>query len=557
MNGAMSTRFLDLTGLAFLTAVIGLAQGAPEISASPAAPVFRSSTNLVQVPVVVRDSSGHAVGNLQAEDFQLLDNGKPQVISRFSVEKFETTTSVQTAGASQPTVTTAGSAPAANAPALPDRFVALLVDNVNLEPQDFIQARNAALHFVAAIRPDERVSVFAVSGAGSAEFTNDKDQLRKTLLGINSLTRKKFYDSVTDEKLKPCPLSPYLADVISNTGKMMTTECLTESVVIAQASGLLDTYANPDDLGYFRAMTGLITKMSAMPGQRAIILASPGMYVPKRFQRRLTEVLAGAIRGKVVISGIDPRGVLGSGEMVAGGATRLPGSKLDRMAEEDERLAFMDDVTAGTGGVFLHGNNDLDGLMQRVDSAPEYIYLLAFSPTDIKLDGKRHQLKITLKNPRGLTVQARTSYFADVYTDDPADQVKEQIQDAFFSNQDLNGLPVKLQTEFFKDGDSATLTANVRVDASKLPFRKDAGRNRDDLTLVVGLFDQNGNFVSAMQKIIELRLKDETLSAWMQSGIENSTDFTVKPGKYLVRLVVRDSEGSSMAEQSTGVEIPW
>jgi len=43
----------------------------------------------------------------------------------------------------------------------------------------------------------------------------------------------------------------------------------------------------------------------------------------------------------------------------------------------------------------------------------------------------------------------------------------------------------------------------------------------------------------------------------MKSGIENSTDFTLKPGKYLVRLVVRDSEGASMSEQSAGVDIPW
>jgi len=116
---------------------------------------------------------------------------------------------------------------------------------------------------------------------------------------------------------------------------------------------------------------------------------------------------------------------------------------------------------------------------------------------------------------------------------------------------------VRLQAEFFKDGDDATLTANVRVDATKLALKKDDGRNRDDLTMVVGIFDSNGNFVQGYEKKIELRLKDETLSAWMKSGIENSTDFMLKPGKYLVRLVVRDSEGASMAEQSTGVDIPW
>jgi VWFA-related protein len=538
-------------------------QGGAEVTASQPTAVFKSSTNLVQVPVVVRDSAGHAVGSLQADDFQLFDGNKPQVISRFSVEKFDTTASLQTQAQAQAKTQDAASpaTPGAASPevasgALPDRFVALLLDDTNLEAQDFIQGRNAALHFAATFRPDERVAVFTASGKTTLDFTDDRDQLRKALMSINSQGRKKFYDSVTDEKLNPCPLFPYLADQIVHSGEIQTG-CRDESIVAAQASDLLAKYGDPDDLAYFRALSDLIAKMSAMPGQRAILLASPGIYVPKRYQRQLTGVLADAIRARVVISGIDPRGVLGSGVMVAGGATPAAGTKVQRMAEEQERQAFMENITAGTGGMYLHGSNDLEGAIQRADSVPEYIYLLSFSPTDIKFDGQRHQLKVTLKNPRGYTLQARTSYFADGYTEDPADQVKQQIQDAFFSNQDLMGLPVRLQTQFFKDGDNATLTVNARVDATKLPFRKEDGRNNDNLTMVVGLFDQNGNSVVAYQKTIEMRLKDETLSAWMRSGIENSTDFSVKPGRYLVRLVVQDSEGHSIAAQSTGVEIPW
>src|SRR5579871_5669707 len=49
--------------------------------------VLRVHVNLVLVPVVVRDSSGHAVGNLRAEDFSLLDNNKPQQIVYFSIEQ--------------------------------------------------------------------------------------------------------------------------------------------------------------------------------------------------------------------------------------------------------------------------------------------------------------------------------------------------------------------------------------------------------------------------------------------------------------------------------------
>ena len=542
----------------YLMGVACFGQQTAEVSAGPATAVFKSSTNLVQVPVVVRDAGGHAVGTLKAEDFQLSDGGKPQVISRFSVEKFETTESSGNAGAVQSTKAAdagAGGASIAAGP-LPDRFVALLIDDVNLEPRDFIYGRNAAMKFVATFPANERVAVFSASGSVAGEFTNDRDQLRKTLLGINSLGRRKFYDSVTDSYLNPCPLSPYVADNITHSGETQTG-CRDDPLVAAQASDLLSRYGDPDDLAYFRALNTLIGKMSAMPGQRAILLASPGIYVPKRFQRQLTGVLADAIRAKVVISGIDPRGVLGSGVMVAGGGERPAGTKFQQMAEEQELEAFMGDVSAGTGGVYLHGNNGVEEGLQRADAVPEYIYLLDFSPIDIKLDGKRHQLKVTLKNLRGFTVQARESYFADGYTEDPADEVKQQIQDAFFSNQDMNGLPVRLQTQFFKDGDNATLTVNARVDATKLPFRKADGRNNDNLTLVVGLFDQNGNSVSAYQKIIEMRLKDETLSAWMRSGIENSTDFSVKPGKYLVRLVVQDSEGHSMAAQSTGVEIPW
>ncbi len=406
------------------------------------------------------------------------------------------------------------------------------------------------------MRPDERAAIVTTTGKGSIDFTSDRDRLRKALLSLSSLGRKKFYDSVTDEKLQPCPLSPYVADRVANTGEIQTG-CRSGDIVAAQAHDLLSKYGDPDDLSYFRTLNALIEKMSAMPGQRAILLASPGIYVPKRFQKQLTILLAEAIRAKVVISGVDPRGVLGSGVMVAGPGDPVAGTKLQQLSEEQEKEAFMEDVTTGTGGVYFHGNNGLEDLLARADTVPEYIYMLAFAPTNIKFDGSRHQIKVTLKNAHGFTVQARTSYFADGYADDPADQVKQQIQDAFFSNQDASGLPVRLQTQFFKDGDNATLTANVRVDVSKLPFRKEDARNRDDLTLVIGLFDQNGNFVSAFQKTIEMHLKDETLNAWMRSGIENSTDLDVKPGKFLVRLVVRDSEGASMAEQSTGVEIPW
>jgi hypothetical protein len=52
----------------------------------PAQP-FKSGVTMIQAPVTVRDHDGHAVANLEKQDFQLFDDGKPVEIAGFSVEK--------------------------------------------------------------------------------------------------------------------------------------------------------------------------------------------------------------------------------------------------------------------------------------------------------------------------------------------------------------------------------------------------------------------------------------------------------------------------------------
>jgi hypothetical protein len=58
------------------------------------------------------------------------------------------------------------------------------------------------------------------------------------------------------------------------------------------------------------------------------------------------------------------------------------------------------------------------------------------------------------------------------------------------------------------------------------------------------------------QRVINLKPKNASLKRLRQTGISVKSDFTMKPGTYLVRLVVRDSEGAQMAAMNRGVEIP-
>ena len=156
-----------------------------------------------------------------------------------------------------------------------------------------------------------------------------------------------------------------------------------------------------------------------------------------------------------------------------------------------------------------------------------------------------------------MELQARKGYYAPKYAPDLAEQAKQQVEEAFFSRDEVHDLPAILKTQYLKsDNGDATLSAVVKVDVKKLAFRKEGGRNFDSLTVVTGLFDNDGNYMTGLQKVVDLKLLDETLANRIGSGIAVRNDFTVHPGRYVVRMVVRDSEGQVMSEQSSLVEIP-
>src|SRR4029077_16299118 len=102
---------------------------------------------------------------------------------------------------------------------------------------------------------------------------------------------------------------------------------------------------------------------------------------------------------------------------------------------------------------FVRNNNDYDEAFRRLAQAPEYSYVLAFAPQNLKLDGSFHTLKVKLKSPQKLTLQARRGYYAPKGLVNPDEQAKQEIEDAMFSQEEMHNLPVKLRTQFFKASD--------------------------------------------------------------------------------------------------------
>ncbi|MGA2592376.1 MAG: VWA domain-containing protein [Bryobacteraceae bacterium] len=537
---------------------------------------FRTRVNLVQVPVVVRDREGHAVGNLRKEDFQVFDQGKLQVITNFTVDKSGgQTTSAEAAPAGPATEAPPGEKPLA---AMPDRFVAYFFDDIHLVQGDLVQVRDAAeRHLNESLTPGDRVGIFTTSGRTTLDFTDDRAKVHETLLRLRP---QPIARSMTAE----CPdIDYYQADLIMNKNDPTALQAATLEAILCMSLDPTDQSSTQQAQSMSRAtasrvinegdaetrvslttLRDVVRRISTMPGKRSIILISPGFLTLYDIQQEKTEIIDRAIRFNVIISTLNARGLF---TVIPGGDASQPGPQspiaaamksqyqtASALAEED----VLAELASGTGGAFFHNNNDLVEGFKRVAARPEYVYVLGFSPQNLKLDGRFHSLKVTLQNANKLNLQARRGYYAPKHMADPEETAKEEIQDALFSREELRDIPVEIHTQFFKSSElNARVAVMVRVDVRRLKFRKENGRNCDDLAIVSALFDRNGNLVTGTHKNIEMRLRDQTLENRLGSGITVKSNFDdVKPGSYVIRLVVRDSEGQLMAAANGAVEIP-
>jgi hypothetical protein len=265
----------------------------------------------------------------------------------------------------------------------------------------------------------------------------------------------------------------------------------------------------------------------------------------------------------VVINAIDARGLytpdMGDISSPPVYSQRTAGYKsgyqLAAQSAQDEVLVAL---AEGTGGTFFHNRNDISEGLRQAGSSPEVSYVLGFSPQNLKIDGKFHTLKVTLTGKQKYSVQARRGYYAPKTAKDPAETARQEIQEAIFSQEEIRDMPVDLQTQFFKtDGTAAKLAVLTHFDVKGIHFRKADGRNLDSVTVATAIFDQNGNFITGGEKIIEMKLFDATYDRLSRNGFTVKSSFDVKPGTYMVRMVVRDAEGSEMAARNGAVVIPY
>ena len=578
-TGALLKASILLLGFCCSPSFMG-AQSSPakELSSQETQPDYKLEIerNLVQVRVVVRDSRGHTVGDLKKEDFQLFDNGKPQPISVFSVEVHPTGNAAPAPNPAKQAEPEVVPESAVN-PKSPRRYLALYFDDIRMPFEDVALVRKAAeVYLKSALSPGDRVALFTSSGQGELDFTSDWDEFDSALLRLQPRGL-----------IQAAPSCPEIFDyqsylIIHENDRFANDIAVYEALhchynddpkylenaqieAQSEAERKLQEFENSTETS-LRGLDEVVGRMSILPGQRGIVLISPG-FLTEWNRQRVDRIADRALRKNIIINALNSRGLdasLPMGDaseqhMINPTRPDLMGRKAQyELNARELRAETLRDLAEDTGGVDFENNNDLVAGLQKVSELPEAFYDLAFSPVKMRFDGKFHKLQVRLVRFPGYTIEARRGYFAPSHSENAQERAHEQIAEAVFSQESLAQIPLEVHTQFFKqDRLDATLSILSHVDLRSLQFRKSEGRNLNNLTVVTALFDQNGNYLQGKERRVDFHLRDASLEQLAQTGLTMRTSFVVKPGTYMVREVVRDSEGSQISGLTRTVEIPY
>lgn len=371
----------------------------------------------VLIPVVVRDRHGETVGDLKKEDFRVIEKGKTRTISNFTVEK----RGGGLASRSQPAPTPAEGGPATPAPP-PVRFILFLFDDVHASLGDLNHVKEAGAKMLGgALADSDYADVVSLSGQTNSGMTRDRARIQDAIDGL------KLHPPVKPDVDECLGIDYSLADRIDNkmdvaaeqeaaaqaVGCMeATTPQQGEMVATATAHQVL-AIGSRDVRQTWAVIGDLSRRMANLPGQRTLILVSPGfLSLTWEDMDEETAVIDAAAQSDVTINAIDARGLyttsLTAKDDLHGRAPRVASDYRTTSLTQSENP--MAELAQATGGTYFHNSNDLGAGFKKLVEAPETLYMLEISLDNVKPDGRFHPLKVTVDR-LGLEIAARPGYF--------------------------------------------------------------------------------------------------------------------------------------------------
>jgi len=508
---------------------------------------LKVQSDIVLTNVVVRDKkTGEVVKGLKASDFTILENGKPQKLASFDYQN------VDEAAVLHETATVTGKATvaellnqnfASQPAALKDhRLIVMFFDLSSMQPEDIDRAVEAAQDYInKKMQPADLVALVSLDTSLSMDqdFTSDKTLLLKGVgryngtegTGLASGNEGGNAGGTADDA------SSFTADD-SEYNSLNTDR---ELYAIRSIAKSLERVDQRKSLLYFSGgltRQGIENQASMRAATNEAVRANMAIYsVDSRGLEALSPVgnaSTGSLRGTAAYSG---------------GAMQ---SRLDANFGSQETLATL---SSDTGGKAFFDSNDFGPAFQQIQHDTEAYYILGFRSTDTARDGSYRHLTVKL-NRGDAKLDYRPGYYAPAdFKHQKTEDREEALMEQMRSDLPATDVAVYLQALYFRvKDDRFFVPISLIVPGSQIPFLKNGDKSKANIDVMGEVKNAQGIIVGNVRDTVKLAL--DAAQQVQRKNIQYSTGFTLAPGGYHLKFVVRENQTGAMGSFETDLQVP-
>jgi len=539
-------------------------------SSSDSSTVIRATTRLVQVDVVVTDSSGHpAKDRLNEKDFTILEDGKLQKVSFFSFQQFE--------GQEKRQLPQLPPHVATNRPEYRRSVgppIILLLDGINTPVENQMVVRQQMLKFLADhFDPNMRIAVFLLGNELSVlqDFTSDPALLTAAMQKYRSQASAAGRLAGTDVQLQAPSFDglnlPPQAPAQSGAGIGLESNGRSlMNIGYALARFEKESNANTVEMRVAHtadALAAIARYLAGFPGRKVVIWFSASFPlnlsvvdaedfdVYRSYADRIRATTNQLSDAQVAIYTVDARGLTGNvisdpsdtGRDANGRMALTVDAHMNANSKEVfERFNKEDSlakVAQETGGRVFLNTNDFDRAIVESVRDSSTFYQVGYYPSHKQWDGKFHTIKVKVAGD-GLVVRHRRGYYAidpEKWRKSGAGEMKAALE-----RDSIVSTGVLFYARAMPPSVNADVKVEFLVDSHTITFEEQAENQHEcNLEFQVQAFTPEGKLVKAEVQQAEAPLKPETFDRIQKSGLPMPVSIKLAPGQYMLNLGVRDN----------------
>jgi len=529
---------------------------APQPAAPQQPPItFRTEINYVEVDARVLDAQGKFIPGLTAADFQVIEDGKPQQVTAFSLVNIPVERIERPLFASKPIEPDVRT----NLQAADGRVYLIVLDDLHTHPLRSTRTKVAARQFIEKfIGSNDMAAVVYTSGRvdASQDFTTSQ---RLLLQSVDKFMGRKLRSSTMNR----------VDDYYRNAGTANAGEKpldLDDKERGYQARSALETIRNLSQyLGNIRGR------------RKALVMFSEGIDydINNVFENTeatvvmdsTREVIAAATRANVAVYGVDPRGLTAAGDDLIevqsfpdDTSTGLgSGSIFNEVRMAQDSLRVLSDET---GGFAVVNRNDFATAFQRIVDDNSAYYVMGYYSSNDRRDGRFRKIEVKLNNQPGLLVRARKGYVAPrgrapEVKPATANSSSLELREAIESPLPLPGLPLGMTAVVFKGpAPKGSVVISTLVNGRTLPFAEAGGMFKNDLEVMAMATDEKGKTTYSDRNTVNLNMKPDTMNRVKGTGFRVIQSMDLAPGRYQLRVAVREGNTRKAGSVTFDLEVP-